>query len=139
MKPTPENDGESERDGDWPIAPPSKSDLPNGKYVAAFRDATPGQWFGQQKVRLRFEIIEPAASAGIQVYLFSTMPKHPSHRHKYYDLWVTANGGPPVRGDRMTTRVFRGYWNVQVAWNVPKNGRHPMPLVTDLLERVAGG
>ena len=139
MKPTPENDGQGGRDGDWPIAPPSQSDLPNGEYLAAFRDAKPGQWFGQQKVRLSFEIIEPAASAGIQVYLYSTMPKHPSHRHKYYDLWVGANGGPPARGDRMTCRVFRGYWKVRVAWSVPKNGRHPMPLVTDLLERVAGG
>jgi hypothetical protein len=139
MKPTPENDGQRKRESDWPIAPPSQSDLPDGEYLVAFRDAKLGQWFGQQKVCLHYEIVEPATYAGIQVYLYSTMPKHPSHRHKYYDLWVKANGGPPRRGDRMSSRVFRGYWKVSVAWNVPKNGGHPMPLVTELLERVAGG
>jgi hypothetical protein len=138
MKPIPENDGQSEQQNDWPIAPPSQSDLPGGEYVAAFRGAERGQWFGQQKVRLCFEIVEPAASAGIRVYLYSTLPKHPSHRHKYYNLWAGANGGPPARGDRMTSRVFRGYWKVRVIWGVPKNGGHSMPLVTDLLERVAG-
>jgi len=135
----PENKGQGERESDWPIAPPSQFDLPDGEYLAAFSEAKPGQWFGQQKVRLRFEIVEPAASAGIYVYLYSTLPKHPSHRHKYYDLWVRANGAPPVRGDRMTCRVFRGYWNVRVAWSVPKDGGHAMPQVTELLERVAGG
>jgi hypothetical protein len=139
MKPTPENDGERERESDWPIAPPSQSDLPDSEYIAAFRDAKPGQWFGQQKVRLRFEIVEPAASAGIEVFLFSTLPKRLSHRCKYYDLWVKANGGPPHRNDRMSPRVFRGYWKVRIEWSVPKNGGHPMPQVTELIERVAGG
>ena len=138
MKPTLENKEQGERESDWPIAPPSQSDLPDGEYLAAFRDAKRGQWFGQQKVRLRFEIVEPAASAGIQVYLYSTLPKHPSHRHKYYNLWAEANGGPPARGDRMTCRVFRGYWKVRVIWSAPKNGGHPMPQVVELLERVAG-
>ena len=103
------------------------------------RDAKPGQWFGQQKVRLRFEIVEPAASAGIEVFLYSTLPKHPSQRHKYYELWVKANGSPPDRNDRMSSRAFRGYWKICIAWSVPKNGGHPMPQVTELLERVAGG
>ena len=139
MKSTPEDDAQKEREGDWPIAPPTQSDLPDGEYLAAFRDAKPGQWFGQQKIRLRYEIVEPAASASIQVYLFATLPEHLSPRHKYYDLWVKANGGPPHRGDRMSPRVFRGYWNLLVAWNTPKNGGHPMPQVTELLDRAAGG
>lgn len=130
---------QEEQKTNWPIAPPAQSDLPDGEYIAAFRDATPGQWFGQQKVRLRYEIVEPAASAGIQIFLFSTLPKHPSHRHKYYDLWVKANGGPPHRNDRMSPRVFCGYWRVRIAWSVPKNGGHSMPQVVELLERIAGG
>lgn len=138
MKPIPENDGRRERESDWPIAPPSRSDLPDGEYLAAFLDAKCGQWFGQQKVRLLYEIVEPAASAGIQIFLFATLPKHPSHRTKYYALWVKANGGPPHRNDRMSPRVFNGYWKVRVAWSMPKNGGHPMPQVTELLERVAG-
>lgn len=130
---------QEEREVTWPIAPPSQVDLPDGEYLAAFREAKPGQWFGQQKVRLRYEIVEPATSAGIQIFLFATLQKHPSHRTKYYALWVKANGGPPNRGDRMTCHVFRGYWKVRVVWTVPKNGGHPMPQVSDLLERVAGG
>jgi hypothetical protein len=139
MKSTPEDDEQKYRESDWPMAPPSQSDFPGGAYLAAFRDAKLGQWFGQGKVRLRYEIVEPAASAGIQVFLFATLPKHPSHRTKYYGLWVKANGGPPGRNDRMSPRVFRGYWKVLVVWSVPKNGGHPMPQVTELLERVAGG
>lgn len=139
MKPTPENDGLRGRENDWPIAPPSPSDLPDGEYVAAFREAKRNQWFGQPKVCLRYEIVEPATYAGIQVYLYATMPTPLSQRHKYYALWVKANGGPPERGDRMSSRVFRGYWNVCVAWKLPKSGGHPLPLVTELLERVAGG
>lgn len=138
MKPTPEN-GQGDRGGDWPIAPPSQSDLPDGEYIAAFREGKLGQWFSQQKVRLQFEIVEPTASAGIKVFLFATLQKHPSQRTKYYALWVNANGGPPDRGDRMTCRVFRGYWRVRIAWSVPKNGGHSMPQVVELLERVAGG
>jgi hypothetical protein len=139
MNSKPENDGQRERESDWPIAPASSSDLPDGKYVAAFREAKRNPWFGQPKVCLRYEIVEPAAFAGIEVFLFATMPKKPSQQHKFYGLWVKANGGLPRRGDRMSSRVFRGYWNVRVAWNVPTNGGHPMPLVTELLERVAGG
>ncbi len=138
MKSTPNSDGPREREKDWPMAPPSQSELPDGEYIAAFRDAERGQWFGQQKVRLCFEIVEPAASSGIQISLFSTLPKHFSHRHKYYGLWVKANGGPPGRKDRLSPRVFNGYWTVRVAWSVPKSGGHPMPQVIDLLERVAG-
>lgn len=138
MKPTQETGGRGERESDWPIAPPSSSEFPDGEYVAAFRDAERAQWFGQRKVRLRYEVIEPTANAGIQVFLYSTLPKTPSHRHKYYDLWVKANGGPPGRNDRMSPRVFSGYWRIRVAWSEPKNGGHPMPQVAELLERVAG-
>jgi len=128
-----------ERESPWPIAPPSRNELPDGVYIASFRDADRHQWFGQAKVRLRYEIVEPSAYIGMQVFLFSTLPQSLSHRHKYYELWVRANGGPPHRNDRMSPRIFRGYWKIRVVWNEPKNGGHPMPLVTDLLERVAGG
>lgn len=123
----------------WPIAPPSQSEFPDGQYTAAFQNADPGQWFGQKKIRLCFKIVEPIACAGILLFLYATLPKHPSHRTKFYALWVKANGGPPCRNDRMSPRVFRGYWKVRVVWSVPKNGGHPMPQVAEILERVAGG
>jgi hypothetical protein len=133
------NDGQGERTSDWPIAPPSHSDLPNGEYIAAYREAERGEWFSQQKVRLHFEIVEPAQYAAIEVPLFATLPKRPSQRCKYFELWAKANGGPPCRGDRMSPKVFRGYWRVSVGWSMPKNGGHSMPQVTQLIERVAGG
>jgi len=139
LKQAPQNEEQREREYKWPIAPPTPSDLPDGEYLAAFRGGEPGQWFGQQKIRLRFEIFEPAAYAGIEVLLFATLPNRPSPRHKYYDLWVRANGGPPHRNDRMSPRAFRGYWRVRIAWSVPKNGGHPMPQVMELLERTVGG
>ncbi|MDR4470219.1 MAG: hypothetical protein MRJ68_18300 [Nitrospira sp.] len=129
---------QQEREKAWPVAPPSRDELPDGVYVASFRNADRHEWFGQAKVRLRYEIIEPPAYAGIQVFLFSTLPKNLSHRHKYYELWVKANGGPPRRNDRMSPRIFKGYWRVKVTWSVAKSGGHPMPLVSELLERVAG-
>ncbi len=138
MKQTAETDRQPEQEGVWPLAPPSQSDLPDGEYIAAFRDAQRAQWFCQEKIRLRFEIIEPAIYAGIQVYLFSTLPKHLSHRCKYYALWVKANGGLPHRNDRMSPRVFHGYWKIRVAWSVPQNDGYPMPQVVELIERVAG-
>jgi hypothetical protein len=123
----------------WPVAPPSSTELPAGEYIAAYRGAERGQWFGQQKVRLLFEILEPAEFASIQVPLFATLGKNPSPRWKYYGLWVKANGGSPLRGDRMSPRVFQGYWKIKVSWTAPNNGGYPMPYIQELVERVAGG
>jgi len=137
--PIPESDQVRERESDWPIGPPQQAELPDGEYVAAYRGAERNIWFGQKKIRLCFQIIEPTCYVGIEVFLFATLPNRLSHRHKYYDLWSKANGGPPRRNDRMSPRVFRGYWKVKVGWSVPRTGGHPMPQVVELLERVAGG
>ncbi|MGC3973909.1 MAG: hypothetical protein QM771_05935 [Nitrospira sp.] len=121
------------------MAPASESDLPEGEYVVAYRGFHKGQWFGQRKICLRFEVVEPSNCAGIQVSLFSTFEPSPSSRTKYYTNFVKANGGIPRRGDRMSPKVFKGYWRAIIAWNSPKNGGHSMPQVTELIERVAGG
>ncbi|MBX3334648.1 MAG: hypothetical protein KF876_11030 [Nitrospira sp.] len=139
MRQTPANDRQSKRERAWPIAPPSPSDLPAGEYVAAYQGAERGQWFSQKKVRLLFEIVDPASCAGIQVPLFATLDAQSSPRSKYFALWVKATGSWPARGDRMSPLVFRGYWRVRIAWITPKSGGHPMPQVVELLEREAGG
>ena len=130
-----------ERETDWPVAPPSEIDLPTGEYTAAYRGAKRGQWFGQQKVLLLFEIVTPVHSAGITIPLFATLPteRRLSQRSKYYGLWVKANGGPPLRGDRMSPRVFRGYWDIRIGWSKPKDGGAGMPQIIELIERVAEG
>ena len=126
-------------DRNWPVAPPSQDDLPEGEYTVAYRGFKKGEWFGQTKVRLDVEVVEPGHCAGIRVPLFATTRSQCSQRSKYYGLWVKANGGPPRRGDRMSPKVFRGYWRVRIAWSVPRNDGHPMPQVVELIERVAGG
>ena len=139
MKRSPGNEEQKDRETDWPVAPPSEIDLPAGEYIAVYRGAKQGQWFGQHKVRLLFEIVESRHYAGIQIPLFATLEKCSSPRCKYYAIWVKANGGVPIRGSRMSPRAFRGYWRVRIAWSVPRNGGHPMPQVTELIERFAGG
>ena len=129
---------QKERETDWPLAPPSESDFPGGEYIASFIEHARGTWFKQEKIKLIFKIVDPRLYAGYDVRLFATFEKKISRASKYYALWVKANGGVPLRGDRMSPRVFSGYWNVRVAWSVPKNG-HPMPQVVELIERVAGG
>ncbi len=130
---------QADRDTDWPLAPPSETDLPGGDYVLAYRGAKKDQWFGQHKVRLLFEIVGPHECAGSHIPLFATLEERPSPRCKYYAIWVKANGGPPRRGDRMSPNVFHGYWRGRIAWSVPKSGGHPMPQVVELIERAAGG
>ena len=130
-----------ELETDWPVAPPAEMDLPAGEYTAAYCGAKRGKWFGQDKVQLSFEIVPPAYSAGIKVPLFATLPnkRRLSPRSKYFGLWVKANGGPPLRGDRMSPLVFRGYWTIRIGWSTPKDGGAGMPQVIELIERVAGG
>jgi hypothetical protein len=129
------------REDNWPVAPPSPVELPEGEYVAAYRGVRRGQWFGQERVRLDYEIVEPANLCGVQVPLFCTCPSQGrvSPRSKYYELWSKANGGFPRRGDRMSPRVFKGYWRVRVSWSQTKSGAPGMPIVTELIERTAGG
>lgn len=128
-----------ERESDWPLAPPSESDLPAGKYIAAKIGHRRGTWFKQEKIELIFKIVEPAQFAGIAVSLFATLDKRISPAWKYYALWVKANGGPPERNSRMSPSVFEGYWHIQIEWSKPRKGGCSIPQVTDLLERVAGG
>ena len=132
----------SRRDADWPLAPFTPEDFPAGFYLASYREAEQGTWFRQEKIRLVFEIIEPVAFATLLVSLFATLKRggrRPSIDSKYYRLWVQANGGPPQRGQRMTPRVFRGYWQIRVDWGRRQTGEPSTPKVAELLERVAGG
>lgn len=128
------------QDGDWPTAPPSPEELPAGEYVAAYRGAQRRYCFGQPKVELDFEIVEPAGQRSLHVPLFAVLPTRGRIpvSSKYYALWLMANGTPPRRGDRMTPRVFRGYWRVRVRCSQPKRGGPGMPIITELIEREAG-
>lgn len=129
---------QKEREIDWPLAPPSETDLPAGIYVAAYINYIRGKWFGQEKIKLLFEIVEPRQFADIVVPLWATMGKGISASWKYYSLWAKASGGAPQRKSRMSPIVFRGYWHVHIAWSKPRKGGHAIPEVIELLDRAAG-
>lgn len=127
-----------------PLGPLTPEELPEGEYLAAYRDFDATTiYFEQDKVRLDFEIIEPVACAGLFVPLFMNdtrlnRNRRPSRRSKFYALWEMANGGPPNRGQRMSMKVFEGYWRLRVRWGLVK-GSPSTPVVDALLERTAGG
>ncbi len=128
----------------FPLGPLTPDDLPAGIYLVSYREAKYGTWWRQPKIRLEFVIVEPVAYAGLLISLFATCKedrnKRSSRRSKYYRLWARVHGGPPQRGQRMTSSIFAGYWLVQVGWGRDdETGEPTIPIITDLLERVAGG
>jgi hypothetical protein len=129
---------------EWPLGPLTPEELPSGVYLAGYRDWEYSTWHRRPKIRLEFEIIEPSECAKLIVNLYAnyTMPQHHHNRRmnpkaKYYRLWRMANGGPP-RG-RMRPTVFQGWWRVRIEWSMNEEGEPMMPVITELLERVAGG
>lgn len=130
--------------GEWSCGDLTPEDLPAGTYLVSYRTWEKRAYWHQQKIRLDFVIIQPAAFAGVIVSLFCTCTLSPNKRHsrasKYYQLWVQANGGPPQRGQRMTPSVFSGWWNVHVGWGQDrKTGEPSIPKIDALIEKVAGG
>ncbi len=125
----------------WPVAPPSPAELPAGLYVAAYRDARKAMFFNQAKIQITWQIVEPLQQAGMKVPLYATMPAQGviSPRCKYYLLWVKANGGLPLRGERLVPSRFAGYWRVRIEWTATKDRQPGRPIVVELIDRVAGG
>ena len=123
-------------DFDAPLEP---EDLPPGtKCLGAFRGADVKDYWDRTKLLLTFELIEPVAVAGLRVAAFMAHPgRRPSRRCKFYELWCKANGGPPKRGQRLAMKVFEGYWRFTIRWG-ERNGKPTIPVVDELLERVAG-
>jgi hypothetical protein len=127
-----------------PLAPLTPEELPPGDhYVGAYRGYEAATYFDQVKLRLDYELVEPAAVARLVVPLFvnDSRPSRnhrPSRRSKFYQLWVQVNGGPPARGQRMVMQVFDGWWRLRIRWGLVK-GEPSTPLVDALVERVAGG
>ena len=127
----------------WPLGPLTPEDLPTGNYVASYKTYERRPYYGQPKIRLEYEIVEPVMYAGLLVSLYATCKQdrnqRPSRLSKYYQLWVRVHGAPPQRGERMTPSVFAGYWRVQVNWGCDKEtGQLTTPYVAELLEKVAG-
>jgi len=139
-KKTLDESSDCSRESDWPLAGATKEDLPDGIYVVGYSHSGKCNYFEQHKIVLKFKIVSPSSSMGIEVALFATLPKQGkiSPASKYYKLWCKANRGEPGRSDRMTPRVFHGYWRVRIEWSKPTKHRHGMPRIVELIEREAG-
>jgi hypothetical protein len=60
-------------------------------------------------------------------------------RSKYFAEWVKANGRPPVRGDRLSPRVFRHrIAQVEIADTDPNKSPAPYSVVRKILEWETG-
>jgi hypothetical protein len=84
-----------------------------GEYSAYCRSGS--QYFDRGYKRwvciLRFDLLAPNkvdVVARVQMWLSLGDGKRPraARRGRFFQEWVRANGGPPVRGDRLSVRVF---------------------------------
>ncbi len=99
------------RDDEWPAAP-DPEEAPAWKYFLRFIRGRKLERFGNHKIEMKFEVVEPAQWAKKIVKRYFAAPKDGpiSQDSTYFDSWCLANGSRPKRGDRMTPQVFHGYW-----------------------------
>lgn len=99
-------------DGDmeFPLNSDVPPRIPEGDYELVFLKADKKYMFGSgERMFLWFEIVSPGDWLGTKLYMTCTVAQKGKWRpsHKYWLAWVLAAGKRPVRGDRMSTKVFR--------------------------------
>jgi len=112
------------------IAEAYKSRIRPGYYHAVCTSVTSGVSFGGRRdIYIRFKI-HGGEYHGTQLYMACTYPKGKmSPRHKYYQQWMLANGGPPEKGQRLGRKIFPHRLYLIVVRDTQKkfpNGK-PMP------------
>lgn len=127
----------SGNDDEWPLAP-EPDQPPPGKALIAYRRARIVRRFDRRVAEIEFSIIEPIDWQGFRVVLYCALPAEgPARRAgKFYALWTMANGASPNRRDRMSPRVFAGYWWAELERSREGQGNTH---VGCLIERAAGG
>jgi hypothetical protein len=131
-------------------APTSNDDLPRippGEYDAICIATERGRsWGGREDIYLRFRI-HGSPCHGTTLFMVCTYHAKAelSRRHKYWQQWTLANGGPPLRGERLSPAVFHNrLFRVIVRYTrkCHSNGR-PMPdwiqysVVDSIVDRLA--
>ncbi len=100
----------------WPIAPDPEQPPP-GKYIIAYQRARSVERFCRLNIELIFIIVEPQQWEKKVVKKYYAFPVDEPLGLESYDYrdWCLANGGNrPKRNDRMTPRVFSGYWHAEL-------------------------
>lgn len=145
-------DGGQDDEYAWPLAP-DPDQPPPGEYLVAYRRARlVRQRFGNRDtIELYFEVVDPPKWNERTLIMYCGIPLdgRPGKASKYVRAWTLANGGPAKRRDRMTPKVFAGYWVAAVAYTKRKMtndgskeldaGETGTAVISYLIERAAGG
>lgn len=132
-----------------PVAKALPTRIPPDKYDAICYDTELGRsWGGRWDVYIKFRIIEGPYEKTELVMMCTYHPKAEiTHRHKYYQQFALANGGPPLKGQKMSHSIFRHkVYRVLVKdtkRKFPNNELLPpflqYSVVATILEVIAGG
>lgn len=122
--------------------------VPEGVYDLVFCKAEKKYMFGNgERMFLWFEIATPGDWLGTKLYMTCTVAQKGKWRpsHKYWLTWVLAAGKRPVRGDRMSTKVFRNKIFrgkvrivIKTAHQTPRTLEQQYSVVDELLDVQAG-
>lgn len=136
---------------EWPLAPDPEQP-PVGKYLVAYQRARMVSRFANRKtIELHFSIVEPGKWLNTVLVMYCSTPLDgfPGRNSKYVTMWNLANGGPGKRRDRMTPRIFEGYWYAEVDHTrriMVKDGIRKLEsnetgtaIIVELIERATGG
>lgn len=136
----------------WPLAP-DPDQPPPGKYIVAYRRAqlVEKRFGNRNTIELYFEVVDPPKWKERMLIMYCGIPLdgRPSRNSKYVTMWTLANGGPAKRRDRMTPKIFVGYWVAAVQHTERKMttdgskvlgaGEMGTAVISYLIERAAGG
>ena len=121
--------------------------IPPGEYFAyckfAKRYRDPG--FQRWTCLIRWDVLKDdletvVATIPMWIPLGSEERPRASRRGNYLKEWVSANGGPPLRGDRLSPQVFTGRMaRVEVGDTDPKKSPVPYSVVRRIVSWETGG
>ena len=133
---------------DAPIAEELPVRIPPGEYDASCYDTEKGiSWGGHESIYIKFRIY-CGEFDGTELFMACTY--HPkseiTYRHKYYQQYSMANGGPPQKGQRLSPSIFKNkMYRVLVRDTKRKflNGQlmpafHQYSVVDTILETLSG-
>jgi hypothetical protein len=108
--------------------------------VAKFHyDRSIGRWVCFVRWDVLTDELELIARVPLRWNLGDGEKPRAGRRSKYFKEWVRANGGPPVRGDRVFPSVFRQRMaQVEVGDTDPNKSAAPYSVVREIIEWETG-
>lgn len=121
--------------------------IPPGTYEVAFVKAMKSDFKMRPLLYLTFEVCAPDQYRGVCLLLVCNIRQGRfTESCKYWQAWCLASGRRPIRGDRMSTNIFKNkrylarVRDVVTTWQQAPRPEHLRYSVIDcLLKRTAGG